>query len=301
MKRIKVLLIMVLVMFSVACGNSEEVNRVTTISNSTGGSTGIYASSGTQTVEVKAFNISDFPYFYEKEAQKALVLWDEIVNGTISAELGHFVTYNVSTLKPGREYVESVDDQGTIYFGNIKNGRPDGVGVIIDQKETYIGNFKKGYYSGYGILVYPASSDTEIMLQSIVYEGEFKQGLAEGSGVSYVSVLDYLIENTRDIYTLQETLEKNGMAACVSVAYIGDFSKNEKSGKGCSYYYDGTLKYEGEFKSGIYNGKGKLYGEGGAIKYEGMFKDGEYNGKGKLYNEDGTLKYKGKFLNGDIK
>ena len=40
------------------------------------------------------------------------------------------------------------------YFGELKNNKPDGFGVIYDNSMsyyTYIGNFSKGKFSGYGI------------------------------------------------------------------------------------------------------------------------------------------------------
>ena len=58
---------------------------------------------------------------------------------------------------------------------------------------------------------------------------------------------------------------------CLKLRYHYNFS-----GKGTTYYEDGTVEYKGEFKKGKYHGKGTLYDEDGNKVYSGKWKNGDY-------------------------
>ena len=78
----------------------------------------------------------------------------------------------------------------------------------------------------------------------LAYQGEFKNGLAEGKGIYYYS---------------------NG------AVYDGEFKNNNREGKGIMKYASGTV-YEGEFKNGKREGKGIFRYADGTV-YEGEFKN----------------------------
>ena len=76
------------------------------------------------------------------------------------------------------------------YEGEIRNGKPDGFGILIrfDGKK-YVGNFKDGKMDGQGTESSPYGDN---------YEGEFKDGVRHGQGTSilpdgrkYVGAVSY--------------------------------------------------------------------------------------------------------------
>ena len=88
----------------------------------------------------------------------------------------------------------------------------------------YIGEKVNGLKHGRGTLY---SEDGRI-----IYEGDFKNNLFEGTG-RY---------NYSDGYY-----------------YIGEFQKGLKHGKGSDYYENGNTIYEGTFVNDMKEGKGKMY------------------------------------------
>ena len=84
--------------------------------------------------------------------------------------------------------------------------------------------------------------------ETLLYEGEYKNGRRNGKGKEYFRYDGKLI-------------------------YKGEFQKGKRYGKGKEYRYDRDRKisyifYEGEYKNDIKDGKGKEYDKNGNLLYE---------------------------------
>ncbi|GHV29225.1 hypothetical protein FACS189481_1550 [Clostridia bacterium] len=101
------------------------------------------------------------------------------------------------------------------------------------------------------------------------YEGNLREGVAEGLGALY---------------------DKNA-----NLLYRGEFLNNCFNGEGGLYYSNGQEKYRGKFLKNLFSGQGTLYSEDGKLSYVGAFLGGRKSGKGKLYDETGTEIYEGMF------
>ena len=99
------------------------------------------------------------------------------------------------------------------YIGEIKNGKPDGTGVLIHTFGKYSGELKNGLLHGQGTYTYVNGSK---------YVGEFKDGKKSGQGT----------------YTFV-----NGSK------YVGEFKDGKKNGQG-TYTYKSGRKRVGEFRKG---------------------------------------------------
>lgn len=108
----------------------------------------------------------------------------------------------------------------------------------------------------------------------VAYEGQVKDGLANGMGILY---------------------RKDG-----SMVYEGQFENSEFHGTGTSYYPSGQVQYVGAFQHNIYSGEGKLYRENGTLEYQGSFLDGKKEGEGTLYDSGNNKVYVGNFSNGNL-
>ena len=61
------------------------------------------------------------------------------------------------------------------------------------------------------------------------------------------------------------------------LVYDGETSKDQREGKGTSYFYGSKQKqYDGEWKNGQYHGKGTEYDKNGNKLYSGEWKNGDY-------------------------
>ena len=111
-----------------------------------------------------------------------------------------------------------------------------------------------------------------------IYEGEMKDGVAEGKGVVYYP------------------------DRCGAVLYQGEFHNGNRHGKGILYGEDGITKcIEGNWVDDEIEGKGIMYWEDGATKmFEGFFHNGCYEGQGILYDRKGHMFYKGDFQHSDF-
>ena len=190
--------------------------------------------------------------------------------------------------------VETISGKAAFaYYGEMKNSRPDGFGIIVDHHNiVFGGEFKKGEPCGYGIVFYADDYNKHPK----VYEGD------DCSFVSIGGLQRFQVSGNGFVY------ENFGFdIGEPHILYQGQLEKNERDGSGCEYYNDGSiigfgpLQYDGEFKNDEFSGDGVLYSEDGTVVYEGEFKKDTFHGDGTLYNEDGSVKYEGKFKNGDIK
>lgn len=171
-----------------------------------------------------------------------------------------------------------------VYYGSVKDNRPDGFGVLCsdyvdlnDMTTTYMylvsaGTFSKGMLNGYGALF-----DRGV----VIYDGDFKNGWRDGKGNSFSFGYDVV-----------------DMSIQVMVTKVSDFKHGEQTGK-IRWYNNDVLLYDGEVKNGAAHGKGVSYFANGQVRYNGEWKNGEYDGVGTLYDESGRKIYSGKWKKGD--
>ena len=230
-------------------------------------------------------------------------------------------------------YAVTSGSYGTLYYGKVKNNRPDGFGVlangIVDlnnlsslQNLIYAGNFKKGLYNGYGAtfntpdkmadydriagllaqngqIPYEKQEIASAYAASYVtYDGEWKNGAASGKGNSFYMDLSEWASKMDSSEYAQENYW--GGICYPNHILISGMKKDEASGSARQYYF-GHLMYDGKMKYRHANGTGTSYYFNGQKKYVGRWKDDSYHGKGTLYDDAGNVIYKGKWEHGDYK
>lgn len=156
---------------------------------------------------------------------------------------------------------------GTVYEGELVNGKISGIGILTNSVGKYYGEVKESastyaFLPQNGIGMSAFSNGTE-------YYGNYQNGLYHGIGILSLANGD---------------------------KYEGEFSFGKYYQKGVLTYANGD-KYEGEF-SGKREGKGKLTLKDGTI-YEGKFKNDKMNGVIIVTAPDGS-KRKEKYKNGEL-
>ena len=213
-----------------------------------------------------------------------------------------------------------------VYFGELKDNKPHGYGVLFKKSEIpygaiifgdeiyyncyYMGKFKNGRFDGFGLLfdieessindlishcTYPQESDMfyNYYLEwenSVSYFGMFSNGERNGLG-NYFSVFN--LENLDENYNLDNL--------SYSIIEIGEFKGEYLNGDG-KIYWGGYLYYDGELKDGMKHGNGKLYyllSE--SLEYQGEFKNDKRHGYGISYSDNGEVVYEGDWKNDDYK
>ncbi len=107
-----------------------------------------------------------------------------------------------------------------------------------------------------------------------VYEGSWKNGVAEGKGTLTLAQGRIFKGNFEN-----GVLKKGEMIISKKMKYKGDFNAMlQPHGKGKADYGDGS-QYSGDFMNGYPEGTGTFSFSNGD-KYEGQFKGGKFNGKG---------------------
>ena len=89
-------------------------------------------------------------------------------------------------------------------------------------------------------------------LETLMYEGEFKNNIYHGHGTNWII----------------------GNDGSILKQYEGNWLNNYHSGQGIEYYLNGQIKYEGTFLDHIPSGEGTLYDDGGNIIFSGSFEEG---------------------------
>lgn len=209
-----------------------------------------------------------------------------------------------------------------IYLGELKDNKPNGLGLIanlvnpdeaiLDKgKDIYLikyyGYFKDGLFKGFGNSFY-IPTEEEIFylsrqyqetgvnyldfinskLNYLEYEGEFDNGIKNGLG----NYFEY-----DAIKPIPDELPETNI-------YIktGTFKDKVLDGNGREYMRDGYLLYDGSYKDGLHDGGGTLYfPDSSKIEYKGNFSDDRYDGKGTLYDKTGKVIYTGEWNRGDYK
>ena len=212
---------------------------------------------------------------------------------------------NVSSNRDG--YGKSAYNNGDYYIGNLREGIPNGRGVLYDKRNnkkfegsfingqavngTYFfesGEFYKGPLSnnsqnGFGKLFY-SNGD-------IKYEGNFVKGIKEGKGKYFYENGEYY---EGDFHNNLFHGKGKIFYANDNIHYEGDFFEDEKNGKGILYNKKGKKVYEGDFKQNKFEGKGKYIYDNGNY-YIGPFKNNKRSGYGEYYSKEGDIIYEGDF------
>ena len=225
----------------------------------------------------------------------------------------------------------------SMYYGKIKDNKPDGFGVLTDRPIdlnnyssliwlSYAGNFSVGRYHGYGVsfehtknidgfvptsMMGDANQNlVELYLNTYVSEeGKWKKG--ELTGKANLFNFDLFLELPRDALDIykyadpQLILYANAptdywAGAVYPTVIVTEYDNNFENGDTQIYAYN-TLLYDGNMKKGEPHGKGVSYYANGQVSYEGEWKGGKYEGKGTKYDEDGNEEYSGKWDDGDYK
>lgn len=198
--------------------------------------------------------------------------------------------------------VDSKDNKHTLYIGEFKNGKYEGIGTeYSDSGEIkYTGGFKNGKYEGSGIFYF---EDKAGISYYKLYEGDFKNNSYDGNGIEYFNSgkIKYEGEFKNSKYEgngISYIKDSTGNLYCK--LYEGAFKNGSYEGKGIEYYNSGKIKYEGEFKNGKYNGSGKLLYSDGNLQYDGSFYCGSFDGMGVKYSNEGCKEYEGGFKKGNF-
>ena len=130
------------------------------------------------------------------------------------------------------------------------------------QKEMKINLINYKFFSRRYIIYEPNGKGREYAgySDSLIYEGEYKNGERNGKGKEY---------------------HWNG-----KLEFEGEYLNGKRNGKGKEYYDNGKLKFDGEYLKGKRHGKGKEYYDNGKLKFDGEFLNDKRNGKGKEFNYD---------------
>ena len=152
------------------------------------------------------------------------------------------------------------------YEGEIKNGKPDGFGILtyinlvscrpVCEKK-FVGEFKDGLRHGQG---------THTWSEGSMYVGKYKDGKRNGQGT---------------------------MTYSSGYRYVGEWEYGKRNGQGKHTWSEGD-KYVGEFKDGMRNSQG-TYTFSDGKRYVGEWKDGKRS-NGTTYDNMGNMI--AKFVNG---
>ena len=156
------------------------------------------------------------------------------------------------------------NEDGSIYEGEYKNGKPHGHGTMTssDNKAIYDGEWKNGMRHGNGKL---------IITDKFNYTGPFEKDYFSGTGGVFC-------DNKGNIYD-------------------GDFEKGKFDGYG-HYKMSSGDTYIGEFKEGLFNGKGQYNDKDGNV-FDGEFKNRKKEDQNMLIKKTGE-KVEGIFSNDEL-
>ncbi|MCL2186335.1 MAG: Fe-S cluster assembly protein IscX [Treponema sp.] len=175
-------------------------------------------------------------------------------------------------------------EDGSVYEGEIADGKPHGKGKLIRANgEIYEGDFKSGKYHGKGKLIYAdgevfdgfwgqtaTSGIRQHAKAGDIYEGDFSDSQRYGTGKFTFAEGDVY---EGGIYG-GRFQDKGKMTYANGDVYEGDFSQNYPKGIGKFIYADGRI-YEGEVEDSKPFGKGKMTYSDGKVEEGNWKKNGE--------------------------
>jgi hypothetical protein len=156
-------------------------------------------------------------------------------------------------LMDGKGKIIKIEETGekTIYEGDIKNMKKEGMGIEKNKDYTYVGSFSDDLKHGKGEINYNETDDK--------YEGEFLNGKITGNG-------KYQWGN--------------------KCTYEGEFLDGKMHGKGVYKWPEGDM-YTGNYVNNLREGYGEYTRENGK-KYKGEYKAGKPHGKGIISDKNGN-------------
>jgi hypothetical protein len=220
-----------------------------------------------------------------------LLKMQKVITGAGSVYVGATAATTQSPLsnRPhGRGHMKFAD--GGEYEGDYIDGAYEGRGTLTLSPSAaatsflkYTGEFSKGRPAGKGTMWYVDGSQ---------YEGQFQNGMREGSGRH---------TGSRGQYTEGEWSANRPVRATVVHVpsdnpdaprrYAGTFKDGLYSGEGLMTYVSGAV-YRGEFQRGMRHGRGELIipprEAGSLVKYTGDFRDNIASGQGVLEWNNGA-------------
>ena len=119
------------------------------------------------------------------------------------------------TTTVGNHIVERDSETTFVYWGEMKNGLPNGKGnAQYSDGKRYDGDFENGFRHGKGIMTFP---------DGVVYEGDYVNDIAEGQGeIRYAT----------------------------GERYNGEWKNNNMNGQGTFYDKNGNILFSGTWKDG---------------------------------------------------
>lgn len=160
------------------------------------------------------------------------------------------------------------------FFGETKNGVPNGYGKLITDNYSYEGEWENGQICGKGVMINNKGEKWEGLWEdNHIYKGKYT-GI---DGVTFEGSWAY-----KDGVCVKEGYGK--FVIFSGEMFEGMFKNNKLNGKGAWKYLNNS--YKGEFKDGEFNGKG-VYIHCNGERIEGNFKDGVLNGYGKIFKNNG--------------
>ena len=157
------------------------------------------------------------------------------------------------------------------YIGEIKNGKPDGTGVLIHTLGKYSGELKNGLRHGQGTYTYSSGEK---------YVGEWKNGHRWKGHGTYSLTGDYY--NCTVIKPTGLGLENK----CKEGKFVGEWKDGEFHGQGTLTWFDGR-KFVGEFKDTKEHGQGTYTYKSGRKRVGEFRKSKELNVKS--YDKNGKI------------
>jgi len=193
-------------------------------------------------------------------------------------------------------------DTNPMYQGEVENGVPNGLGVLIfPDGGKYIGSWKNGIKYGHGTFTYSYGSKyvgswknderngkgIMVFPDGSKWEGEYKDDW-RWNGIRYYKDGKIWGKDVNGKWIDQSKKE--------GVMYLGN--RNGEYGWSKSGDEKKDSKYVGEIRNGEPNGQGILTDSTRGYKYEGKWRDGQKTGHG-IETQREYYSYEGRFKNGE--
>lgn len=242
----------------------------------------------------------------------------------LSSYSGNAVYLDTDNAFGADRYKRTEGRNGYLYYGELKDNRPDGYGILLKESELftqflvfedrcydllYIGQFAAGKYDSFGLKFTTTSGGYDIFSKLCPYEegtdayitgylnwvnyvsyfGEFSKGMESGKGNKFGLTDGYigLWENVKDSFNFDTPRYYS--------IDVGEYQSGKLNGD-AKQYVRGWLWYDGEMKDDCFNGYGKrYYPQSSQVVYEGYFKDNQRHGTGTSYSESGEIVYQGEW------
>lgn len=157
------------------------------------------------------------------------------------------------------ENLKDAWDEPVTYVGEVKNGKPDGLGLFIYQNGFAL------RYAGFFVEGQPQGKGTMLLNDGAVLSGEWAKGKLSGPGANLTSGGDL---------------------------YFGQFTNGAKNGKGTLIFKNNSIS-QGYFKNDKRNGRAVYISSDAKILSDNLYFDDEKNGPGCQYEIGAKKLFKG--------